>query len=78
MTLTLTSPNILNALQEQGFAEGPPAHLDAVTLMADIDAYRRLVCGSCGHRHHAVNPFHSGREYRLVCVCRSCGEATEV
>lgn len=78
MTLSLFTPNLIDQLREQGFVEGPPAHLSAEFLMADLASYSRLHCEACGHKRHNVNPYHRGREYRLACVCRKCGHACEM
>jgi hypothetical protein len=76
-TATTTTPNAIDELQAQGFVEGPPAHIDAVTLMADIDSYRRMACESCGKRRQRVLPFNRGEDYAIVTVCCGCGHACE-
>ncbi len=78
MMLTTTAPNLIDELRADGFREGPPAHLDAQALRADLRSYSRLECEQCGHKRHKVTPWHRGREYRLVCSCRACGNATEM
>lgn len=78
MTLSTTTPDLIDELQADGFREGPPSHLRVELLLDDIASYSHLQCEQCGHGRHFVKPFHRGREYRLVCVCRSCGNATEV
>lgn len=78
MTLATSAPNLIDQLHADGFQEGPPLHLDAADLMADLASYARLECEVCGHQRHNVKPYHRGREYRLACVCRGCGHACEM
>ncbi len=70
--------DVIADLRADGFRQGPPSHLHCDMLIADIDAYSTLECEVCGHGHHAVKPYHRGREYRLVCVCRHCGNKVEM
>ncbi len=70
--------SVMDELRADGFRDGPPPHLRAEMLMEDIESYSTLDCEECGHGRQRVYPFHRAREYRLVCVCRGCGNATEV
>jgi hypothetical protein len=78
LSLFAPAPDLIDELNADGFLEGPPDDLSVEFLMADIDSYSRLECEECGHQRHEVKPFHRGRQYRLVCVCRKCGNAVEV
>lgn len=78
MPQTLTPPDLIDELQQQGFVEGPPAHLSAELVMADLDSYRSMACESCGKRRQRVLPFHRGQDYAIVTVCRACGNALEM
>lgn len=78
MTHTPTAHDLIDELRAEGFQEGPPPHLHAESLMEDLASYSTLECEVCGHGRHSVQPFHRGREYRLVCVCRACGNAVEM
>ena len=60
-------------LRRIGFVEGPPSHIAPEVVDIDRRIYSRLKCGECGHRGHKVTPTHRGREYRLLCRCRKCG-----
>jgi hypothetical protein len=64
-------------LRRLGFVNGPPAHIPAPIVDIDRRIYSRLKCGECGHRGHMVTPTHRGREYRLLCRCRKCGNEME-
>ena len=75
--MTTTATALIAELRSQGFRAGPPAHLWAECLVDDIANYSMLECPACGHARHRVTPYHHGRAYRLVCVCRSCGNAIE-
>ncbi|MHB1422108.1 MAG: hypothetical protein ACYC3I_02705 [Gemmataceae bacterium] len=75
MTHPVNALELTQELMADGFREGPPAHLHAEMVMEDIDSYSTLECEACGHGRHKVTPFHRGSEYRLACVCRSCGNA---
>jgi len=78
MITATTSPNLIDELHADGFHQGPPPPLHADMLISDIDSYSTLECEECGHGHHAVKPYHRGREHRLVCECRHCGNVVEV
>jgi hypothetical protein len=73
-----TTPDVVADLRADGFRQGPPPHLHADMLLSDMDTYSALECAVCGHGHHKVTPWHRGREYRLRCVCRACGNAVEM
>jgi hypothetical protein len=64
-------------LRRLGFVDGPPPHVPASIVDIDRRIYSRLNCGACGHRGHKVTPTHWGREYRLLCRCRKCGNEME-
>jgi hypothetical protein len=64
-------------LSRRGWEDGAPPHLPAAALDIDLRTYRRMRCGGCGHRGHAVRPLRRGRDYRLLCTCRGCGRQTE-
>jgi hypothetical protein len=78
-TTTHTSPtkDLEREFRALGFTEGAPAHIPPAIVQADLRVYRHLVCSRCGHRGHSVKPFHRGADYRLLCVCRQCGNASE-
>ncbi|HEY7308393.1 MAG TPA: hypothetical protein VH643_03420 [Gemmataceae bacterium] len=81
MNQTITPIPTASALEREwrmlGFVEGAPAHLDSAIVADDVRSYRRMACGSCGHRSQTVSPFRRGREYRLLCRCRKCGHGVE-
>ncbi len=76
--ITRTVSDLTADLLAEGFDKGPPSHLTAEDVMADIESYRLLECEACGHSRHDVRAFHCDKEYRLVCVCRHCGHAVEM
>ncbi len=69
---------LIDELQQQGFIDGPPAHLSAELLMADLQSYSCMACEQCGKRRQSVLPFHRGEDYAIMTVCRSCGHASEM
>lgn len=75
--MTTTTATLTEALLADGYRPGPPRQLHAEHLQADIAIYSTLECEQCGHDRHAVQPFHRGRAYVLVCSCRACGHQTE-
>lgn len=74
---TATEHALVRELRTLGFVEGPPPHIAPALVSADVRIYRNLRCAECGHRGHKIQPMHRGREYRLLCSCRQCGNQCE-
>jgi len=72
-----TEAGIAAELRRLGFVEGAPPHIAPALVDADIRIYNHLACPSCRKRGMRVQPYHRGREYRLVCSCRKCGAEQE-
>ena len=78
MTTTTHANDLIAELLADVFTQGAPRHLHSECLMADLDTYSTLECEHCGHASQRVTPYHKGRAYRLVCVCRQCGHPQEM
>jgi hypothetical protein len=76
-TIPVTAGALEREWLAQGFAEGPPAHVAADLVDIDRRIYSRMRCVACGHGSHKVQPYHRGREYRLLCSCRKCNSGVE-
>lgn len=76
--ITTTSANVIDELLADGFLPGPPHHLSAEVVMADLRSYADLQCETCGLCSRTVRPYQRGRDYRLAAECRRCGVAVEV
>ena len=71
-----TATSIEHEYHLLGFTKGAPPHVPAEFVQADIRIYARLKC-PCGHRGHKVQPWHRGREYRLLATCRKCAAGVQ-
>jgi hypothetical protein len=53
--------------------DGAPLSLPSDLLLADLLAYRRLVCPDCRKRGMKARPQHNpGGRYRILACCRTC------
>jgi hypothetical protein len=57
---------------DDGWEDGPPAHVGEATLRIDLQLYRHAKCGRCQHRGLKVKAQHSGRQYRVLGTCPAC------
>jgi hypothetical protein len=53
--------------------DGPPPDMPAAAILADLLAYRKLVCAGCGKRGMKVSTQHTeSGAYRVLVSCRTC------
>lgn len=76
-TAVIAADTLAAELELLGFVEGAPPHIPADLVAGDVASYRRMRCASCGRGGHKVQPYHRGREYRLLCSCIRCGAGKE-
>jgi hypothetical protein len=67
-----TAPRLDAALRRKGYLPGPPPQLTEADLAADRRAYGTYIL-ACGHRRTRFVPYHRGRHYAGLLVCRVAG-----
>jgi hypothetical protein len=65
------------ALEQLGFAPGAPAHITRASQDIDAQVARKLRCPACRKRGMDYRPFHRGRAYAALAVCR-CGAGEDL
>jgi hypothetical protein len=71
-------PGLAETLLAEGWASGPPPHLRAEALAADLEAAAEMACEHCGTVGLTLAAFHKGHRYRAVLTCGRCGTEAEL
>ena len=68
---------LAGALGKEGYRPGPPAGLTEEAGRIDAEACLEMLCPHCRAAGLDYRPYHKGRSYRALAVCKRCGFAEE-